>query len=130
MIARGGVDVLHFRFGADVLIVSQVIPQVFKFLDQDGLVPPPGLQPSLVALSPGVFVNDKDVRSQIGNMVSDIKVHTINQRHHDDERNRGNHYPQQGQKGTQLVGSQGFHGDPEGFAGCHPGARAHAWPGS
>ena len=71
--------VCDVRFGADIPVVLQVIPEVFKFLDPDGLVPPPGLQPGLVPLSPLVCVDDEDVGPQIGNMIGDIKVHAIDQ---------------------------------------------------
>jgi hypothetical protein len=94
--------------GSDVLITSQILLQEFVVFQVDGLVSALHLQPLFIAGGPFVLVQDEDVGSEVGNAVGDIEIHPIDDGHHDDQSGDGNHHPQESEKGTELVGAQGF----------------------
>ena len=97
------VGTVHPGFGADVLITLQVVAQEFEILNTNGLVTAPRLQPRLVSLGPLELVDDEDVGPQVGDVIGDVEVHAVDDRHHDNECRGGNHHAQQGEERTKLV---------------------------
>jgi hypothetical protein len=112
----------------NLLVSAQVLPEVLVIFHADGLVAPARLQVVVKPLRPLELVHHECIGAEIGDVVGDIHVHSVDNRHHHDQRRGGDHNAEQRQKRPQLVAAQRFHRDPERLARRDPHADPAPFP--
>ena len=93
------------HFHANRLGKLQVIVHGYVVVPGDVSVTAGRLQHFLRIAEDGKLVNQEDVRSQVGDASSEIHVHPVNQRNHQDERRNRQNNAQQHEERPQLVGA-------------------------
>ena len=68
---------------------------------------------STLVITLGSFGDDEDVRSQIEDLLGNVAVDAVDERHYGDDRGHANHHAQQREYGPQFVRPQRSQGDTD-----------------
>ena len=106
--------------GSDLLVAPQAVPQILVILDADRLIAAPRVQKGLEALRPLELVKHEGVGAEVGDVVGDVEVHAVDDRHDHDQSGGGDDHSEQREEGAKFVAAQRVQGDPESLAGGDP----------
>ena len=110
----------QLRQSSDVLVAVKILPKKLVFLHTNGLVAPPRIQKGVESLRPLELVENESVGAQVGDVLGDVQVHAVHNRHDDDQGGGSDDDSKQSQERAQLVAAQCFECYPERLPGSHP----------
>ena len=70
----------------------------------------------------GVLASAEDVGAQVGDLLLDVEVRALHQRHHGHQRSHAHGQPEHRQRRAELVRTEGIDSDPQIVSQAHHGS--------